>query len=304
MTKQFTFIFLFLITVGNLSAQNLKLLFPGQELPDKEPRVFAPGFISLENRIEGRGSFSPDGNQFYFTVSDINFKNQKIFYTVYKDNIWTNPDTAGFSKKYDNWEPFFSSDGQKLFFTSDRNPDTLSNHKDFYFVTRTDDGWSEPQIVERPINSQYTELFFSQSGNGNVYFTSNRPKKTGSTHIYLAAKQPDGTYSVNRIGRPVNRFYMNWDPCIAPDESFLIFPAVSLFRISHKADLYITYKKGDRWTRPKNLGKLINTKANEYGPFLSPDSKFLFFIRLAGGQKGDIYWVDINTIKDFKKQNQ
>jgi len=302
MAKQYTFILLFLITLGNLFAQDLKLPSLGEELIGKEPKIFAPGFFSLENRIEGRGSFSPDGNQFYFTVSDMSFKNQKIFYSVYTDNIWSKPDTAKFSKKYANWEPFFSSNGQILFFTSNRNPDTLSNHKDFFFVTRVGDGWSEPQIVEKPINSQFTELFFSQSKNGNIYFTSNRPKGKGSSYIYLATKQPNGTYSVNKIGRPINRYYLNWDPCIAQDESFMIFPAVSLFKISQKADLYITFKTGDHWAKPKNLGKLINTKANEYGPFLSPDNKILFFIRLAEGQKGDIYWVDLNTIKNFNTQ--
>lgn len=302
MTRHFAFVLLFFIVPGNLFDQDLKLSTLGKELPGKEPKIFSPGFICIENRIEGRGSFSPDGNQFYYTVSDLNFRNQKIFYSVYKDNIWSEPDTAKFSQKYANWEPFFSSDGQKLFFTSNRNPDTLSNHKDFYYVTRVGDGWSEPQIVEKPINSQFTEVFFSQSKNGNVYFTSNRPKGKGSSYIHLATKQPDGTFLVTKIGRPMNRFYSNWDPCIAPDESFMIFPAVRLFRISHKADLYITYKTEDHWTKPKNLGKLINTKANEYGPFLSPDNKVLFFIRLAEGQKGEIYWIDINTIKDFKKQ--
>lgn len=300
MTRHFAFVLLFFVVLGNLFAQDFKLSTLGKELPGKEPKIFSPGFICIENGIEGRGSFSPDGNQFYFTVSDLSFRNQKIFYSVYKDNIWSEPDTAKFSQKYANWEPFFSSDGQKLFFTSNRNPDTLSNHKDFYYVTRVGDGWSEPQIVEKPINSQFKELFFSQSKNGNVYFTSDRPKGKGSSYIHLATKQADGTFLVTKIGRPMNRFYLNWDPCIASDESFMIFSGVRLFRISHKADLYITYKTEDHWTKPKNLGKLINTKANEYGPFLSTDNKFLFFIRLAEGQKGDIYWVDINTIKDFK----
>ena len=302
MTRHFVFVLLFFVVLGNLFAQDLKLSTLGKELPGKEPKIFSPGLICLENRIEGRGSFSPDCNQFYFTVSDLNFKNQKIFYSMYKDNIWSEPDTAKFSLKYANWEPFFSSDGQKLFFTSNRNPDTLSNHKDFYYVTRVGDRWSEPQIVEKPINAQFTELFFSQSKNGNVYFTSNRPKGKGSSYIHLATKQPDGTFLVTKIARPMNRFYLNWDPCISPDESFMIFSAVRLSRISHKADLYITYKTEDHWTKPKNLGKLINTKSNEYGPFLSPDNKVLFFIRLAEEQKGDIYWIDINTIKDFKNK--
>lgn len=234
MTRHFAFILLFLVALGNLFAQDLNLSTLGKELPGKEPKIFSPGFICLENRIEGRGSFSPDGNQFYFTVSDINFKDQKIFYSVYKDNIWSEPDTAKFSQKYANWEPFFSSDGQKLFFTSNRNPDTLSNHKDFYYVTRVGDGWSEPQIIEKPINSQFTELFFSQSKNGNVYFTSNRPKGKGSSYIHLATKQPDGTFLVTKIVRPMNRFYLNWDPCIALNNLFAFCKTIYFYTLFPK----------------------------------------------------------------------
>jgi Tol biopolymer transport system component len=53
------------------------------------------------------------------------------------------------------------------------------------------------------------------------------------------------------------------------------------------------------WTEPENLGNKINTSANEFGPFLSPDGKYLFFCR-HDGKKGDIYWVDIKIINDFR----
>ena len=42
------------------------------------------------------------------------------------------------------------------------------------------------------------------------------------------------------------------------------------------------------------------TVTNEYGPFLSPDSKYLFFIR-HDGIKGDIYWVNAGIIKKLRK---
>ena len=50
------------------------------------------------------------------------------------------------------------------------------------------------------------------------------------------------------------------------------------------------------------MGNLINTKANEYGPFLLPDCKYLFFIR-HDGINGDIYWVDADEIKKLRKHD-
>ena len=135
--------------------------------------------------------------------------------------------------------------------------------------------------------------FLIKQKSGTVYFSSGRPGGKGYTDIYRAIKQQDGKYKVQNVGKPINHWYYDWDPCIAPDESFMIFTAVRLKRPFHKTDLYITFKNGDKWTRPKHLGKRINTKANEYGPFLSPDNKYLFFSRLGNGDKGDIYWVDL-----------
>ncbi|MCY1635220.1 TolB family protein [Marinifilum sp. D737] len=80
-----------------------------------------------------------------------------------------------------------------------------------------------------------------------------------------------------------------------------------LFRKPHErtravagaSDLYISFNVNDKWSEPKNLGSLINTDANEYGPFFSPDNKYLFFVR-HDGKKGDIYWVDLNVINALK----
>jgi len=302
MTKRLIWIILFLVLANSIFAQELKIDYFGESLPGKVPNIFAHGFICKDNRIEGRGAFSPDGKQFYFTVSDVHFSKQKIFYTEFKDSQWTKPDTAIFSKKYSNYEPFFSSDGQKLFFTSNRNPDSISNHKDFYCAARVGEEWSEPQIVESPINSQYTELFCSQPKSGNFYFCSNRPNGKGQTDIYTANKQTDGTYQVKNIGKPINRHFYDWDPCIASDESFIVFAAVRIIKAYRKADLYIAFKNGDKWTKPKSLGKHINTNANEYAPFLSPDNKYLFFSRLGDGVNGDIYWVDLGEIIKLKNK--
>lgn len=262
----------------------------GQIPPDKTPKIFAPQFICLDNRFESRGAFSQDGKAFYFTVVNSNFTSQKIFFTEYKSGKWSTPDTASFSKKFNNHEPFFSYDSKKLYFSSDREKDTLQNRKDLFVTERHHGSWSEPTKLKKPVNSDYSELFFDQSKNGTIYFTSNRPGGIGKWDIYFV-KSDNGKYDkLENIGSPINKLYA-WDPCIAPDESYLIFGAGRMDGYG-QSDLYISFKKNGVWTEPKNLGNKINTKANEFGPFLSPDTKYLFFCR-HDGTNGDIYWVDL-----------
>jgi hypothetical protein len=166
------------------------------------------------------------------------------------------------------------------------------------FVTERHHGtWSEPTKLKRPINSDYAELFFDQSKNGTIYFTSNRPEGIGKWDIYFVISNNGKYDKLENIGSPINKLYA-WDPCIAPDESYLIFGAGRADGYG-QSDLYISFKKNGEWTEPKNLGNKINTKANEFGPFLSPDNKYLFFCR-HDDTKGDIYWVDLNIINDYR----
>jgi Tol biopolymer transport system component len=269
----------------------------GQVPPGKSPKVFAPQIISLENRFESRGTFSPEGKSFYFTITNSNFTSQKIFFTEFIDGNWSTPDTAAFSQKFNNHEPFFSYDGQKLYFSSDRDKDTLQNRRDLFVTERQNGIWTEPSKLKKPVNSDHVELFFDQSRNGTIYFTSDRPGGIGQWDIYFA-NQKNGIYEkLENIGSPINKMYA-WDPCIAPDESFLIFSAGREDGYG-QSDLYVSFKKNGAWTDPKNLGDQINTKGNDFGPFLSPDNKYLFFCR-HDGIKGDIYWVDLNVINSFK----
>lgn len=279
-------------------AQSDTTAYFGFSAPKDRPDIFAPGFISLENRIEGRGAFSADNKQFYFTISDEKFANQKIFFTKFSGNNWSTPDTVDFSKNFACWEPYLSHDNQKIYFTGNKElTDSTTNcGQGFYYTQRNKINWTEPKKLNKPISSDYKDLFFTELANKNIYFTSNRPDRNKGFQIHFAHPLDDGKYEIKNIGLPVNKGRYNWDPCISSDESFMIFVKVKMIRVIKKADLYITYNKEGKWSKPKRLGHKINTNANEYGPFLSNDNKYLFFTRLGRGNKGDIYWIDINSV--------
>ncbi len=41
-------------------------------------------------------------------------------------------------------------------------------------------------------------------------------------------------------------------------------------------DLYVTYRNGNSWSKPKNLGSTVNTEGNEMFPFIHQSGKFFF----------------------------
>jgi len=297
MKQNFYIGFLYLSIIISCQTKQLSIDYFGQIPPDKTPKIFAPQIICLEDRFECKGTFSPDGKAFYFAITNSDFTYQKILYTKYTDGGWSKLDTASFYRKDNNHEPFISYDGQKLYFTSDREQDTLNNRRDLFMVEKDGENWSEPKKLESPINSNFIELFFNQSKNGTIYFASNRPGGNGEWNIYYA-KPTSGVYDkVENIGSPINIEYAT-DPCIATDETYLIYGGGREVGYGG-SDLYISFKVYNHWTEPKNLGNLINTAADEYGPSISPDNKYLFFVR-HDGKQGDIYWVDINVINEFR----
>jgi OmpA-OmpF porin, OOP family len=63
---------------------------------------------------------------------------------------------------------------------------------------------------------------------------------------------------------------------ITPDKTVFVFSSDT--STSHlNEDIYVSFKVGTRWTEPKNLGPDINTKNPDITPWLSADTKTLFF---------------------------
>jgi Tol biopolymer transport system component len=287
--------------------------------PISEPTIFAPGVISTGDS-EVCPQFSPDGKTFYFVKSTPDFNFWTIVLSRFAKGKWTEPEIAPFSGQYSD------ADGKRMFFVSRRpvrsdiSPN-VAGKLDIWMMDRTASGdWSEPRNLGRPVNSEGSEYFPTLIKDGTIYFGSGRKGGKGGIDLYRS-RFVNGKYQeAENLGDEINTQFDEFEPCIAPDESFLIFMAGGRPDGLGGFDLYISYNRNGQWSKAKNLGAPTNSPADELSPRITPDGKYFFWASARslidrpkdkswtinelsdayhgpGNGLGDIYYIDISALK-------
>lgn len=260
-------------------------LYLGQDLPGETPQLFEP-FINSNDIFEFGYVFSLDGQECFFTRNGGIYETNSIMMTHIENGYWTEPEIAPFTNN--DYNLALSINGRELYFNSYRNfPDYSSSQ--VLFSTKTNNGWS--QAVDTGINAVYLSitdegtLYHFQIINGKQYITRSRKVNGNFEPLEL-------------LPAPINSDqYDNGHPCIAPDESYLIFnstrPGIG------DCGLFVSFNNGDdSWTEPVNMGTIL-TQVNPGMQKISIDGKYLFF----NDWNGDNYWVDASIIDEFRPNN-
>jgi len=265
----------------------------GQKPPEKTPEIFAPGVVSTPAH-EFSCSFTPDGNEFYFTRRDAALNTNVIMVTKLRDGVWTEPAVVPFVENQMSFEPLATPDHKRLYFTWGKPiPGQSGPPMNTFYVEREGDGWSAPKNPGAPFNPAKT-MHVSSTMDGTIY-TTDISEGPGKERIAVLRKV-DGEYkTLDRLGPPINADTRSMYPFIAPDESYLVFVSM---RPSEKFNsvLCVSSRKPDgSWSDPRTID--LGMKAGL--PFVTHDGKFLFF---TGGEQGksDIYWVSAKVLFDEK----
>lgn len=255
----------------------------GQRPPNTQPKLFAPDFITIPNRSERMGSFTPDGREFYFTTTHLDWSGNRIMKTSLEGGIWTAPTVVPFSRNIDV-QVYVSPDGQRLFFCSSR-PSSSWLSFNIWMCTRQGADWSAP--VRLAINSPRVDFAGTCTWDGTLYFASERD---GMVAIFRSISVGGEYTTVEKLPAPINTGLSDQCPWIAPDESYLIFGSSR----QGSRDLYLSYRnQDDTWTEPINLGFPINTQDYEWFPTITPDGQYLMYSRCRdiSNINHDLYWV-------------
>lgn len=257
----------------------LKGPYLGQDPPGIEPKVFAPGIVSTRGGFEFSCTFSPDCKEFYFT------RGTDIWVCYWEEKGWTAPQKAWFNSDFLDHEPHISPDGTRMFFGSGRpRPDIKEGENSYgiYIMERTTDGWGKPKYFG-------PGMYITTARNGNYYITDIFEIAGGGIAM---ARFKDGRYTkLKKVSDEINNSSdLVGHPCIAPDESFLLFDSDG-FCVSFR-------NEAGNWGKPIHLNAL-DTPGGGMCSSLSPDSKYIFY-----HVKRDIYWVSSKILETVRNSQQ
>jgi hypothetical protein len=253
---------------------------PPENIPKRFPLAVNQGFFAAE-----RIAISNDGRDIYY--SEI-----KGYYPIRGENIkryslsdgkWTGPIDL-----FMGYGPALSITGDTMYFERK----DVENKSETYISVKSGSGWSNPKRILTRLDKAH---YYQVTLNGNHYISSIAENGAGLNDWCRVIIKGLDTTAIS-LGRPLNTGGENLDFFVSVDESYMI--------VTNRPGLAISYRKNDgSWTNPRNFGPKIDFGLGSWGPWVTPDNKYLFY---STGTKPDysdvsVYWVRIDGMIDSLK---
>lgn len=239
--------------------------------------VLNPGLISTA-LYERDFAMHPEKNLIIYSAGTYNQKKRCLVGMTIHNEQLDQPSILPFSGVHQDIEPFFSPDGQYLYFASNRplDPTDQSDDYNIWKVSVVDGKWGTPQPLDTTINTDGNEFYPAIGLSGNLYFTAHYPP--ASEDIYMS-RYHQGRYSPPiALDSQINTRTYEFNAYISPEEDLVIYSSYGRHDGMGGGDLYMNYKlKDGRWSESIHLGPEINSTALDYCPYYDKINRQLYF---------------------------
>lgn len=230
------------------------------------------------------------GNYLYFCAAGRkdNVGMEDIFYSKKEGGKWQPAQPIReLSGQSSNEAPLsFTADGNQMIYFYNGKP---------YVSNRGENGWSAGKPLELDMNA-YEWVGKVQIAPNNR-FAIYEAKSTGSIDIFIALKNDDDTWQKPfRLDTTINTFADERWPFLHADMKHLYFSSGGRHGFGD-LDVFVSTRLDDtwkNWSKPVNLGKMINTQDKDWGYSVAPDGRVAWFSRAdQRGEKQDIFYVTL-----------
>lgn len=211
----------------------------------------------------------------------------------------TPPENLGqlINSKFDELTPLISPSGKRLYFSRRMHPSNVGgpgDEQDAYYSDLKNGVWEKPVNLSRPINDQGPNVVCAVTPDENQLLLLNTYNPKGQTvgrGLSISSKEATG-WGVPKNVRMVNYYNRDlYEEFFLNNDGNVMLLALKRDETHGNKDIYVSFKQGDLWSEPVNLGAQINTGGREFSPFLASDGKTLYFSSTGhpGYGKNDIF---------------
>lgn len=196
--------------------------------------------------------------------------------------------------------PVLSPDHRVMYFTRANDPENVGGKRDpgdiWYCELQPSGEWSAPRNARELNNAGYNAVLGFTVDSRTIYLHNhyNRDNSPASTQGISRAVMSNG-----RWGSPENMnipYFLNKSTnqsgFISMDGQVLLL-SIQGYGTVGAEDIYVCFNEGGKWSEPLNLGRTVNSPAQEFTPYLSGDKQTLYFSSNGKGGEGssDIFRV-------------
>lgn len=254
-------------------------------------------------------TFPQDGKTMYFaSIREGGIGNYDIYVSLYRNGQWTKAVCLSppVNTEKDEYDPFITQDGKRLFFASNRdNPGPYWDCE--IYVTEWDgESWSEPRIYDStfvtPGKPDWGAAFPSDMK--TFFFSSGRPPaKPHEVQMFQSVWQGDRWSVPEPMPEPVNTGGLEATPYVTPDGKTLYLNSGRGRSDKKDVDIWKFELVDGRWTNAELMDGLFHSNRHDYDPCISPDgTKFYFTSTREGGLGDSDIWVAEKIFRRPTKQ--
>ncbi len=184
---------------------------------------------------------------------------------------------------YDDLAPVIAPDGKTFFVTVDDSPQNVGGEGQDIWQSNIDGNgvWSKIVNMGYPLNNSGANYLITITPDNNTIYLGNTYKSNGEAEgpgMSISHRTESG-WSVPTSITIKDYENENKFSDFYPDASnrFIILAAENSKSVGKK-DLFVSFKQEDgTYSTPLNMGKVINSVADEFGAILAVDGKTLYF---------------------------
>ncbi|MGQ9818398.1 MAG: OmpA family protein [Candidatus Kapaibacteriales bacterium] len=226
-------------------------------------------------QVDAVGISEADESQYEIKIKEINIQQEEIKEPI---NLGLNVNSP-----YHELAPIITSDGRRLYFTREAHPANfgIQKRQDIWFSDVDETGEFQPsQILPPPINNEQHNFAFAVSSDGNAILLGNVYRRDGTMDRGISISRFNGLeweFPQKLEIEDLDNLNEKTAISLAANGKVLILSIEGLDSFGG-LDLYVSFLKDDgKWSKPKNLGPMINTADDDTSPFLAYDNVTLYF---------------------------